>query len=108
MAASARGPVDKAAWSQMAKRCLACAEHYENQQAVLDSHAATRNRRIHRRWTQTPQERLSPPTMTKVQTRKEVGDREAAPASTHALAVLYSECCLAREYAEWMLCAGAR
>jgi hypothetical protein len=29
MAASARGPVDKAAWSQMAKRCLACAEHYE-------------------------------------------------------------------------------
>jgi hypothetical protein len=53
MAASARGPVDKAAWSQMAKRCLACAEHYENQQAVLDSHAATRNRRIHRRWTQT-------------------------------------------------------
>ena len=29
MAASAPNPVDKATWSQMAKRCLACAEHYE-------------------------------------------------------------------------------
>jgi hypothetical protein len=37
-------------------------------------------------------------TMTKVETREEVGDRAAAPASTHALAVLYSD--LAREYAE--------
>ena len=31
MAASARNPVDKTTWSQMAKRCLACAEYYENQ-----------------------------------------------------------------------------
>ena len=53
MAASARDPVDKATWSQMAKRCLACAEYYENQQAALDCQAETRNRRIHRRWTQT-------------------------------------------------------
>jgi hypothetical protein len=33
--------------------------------------------------------------MTKVQTREEVG-----PSIPHALAVVYSECCLAREYAE--------
>ena len=53
MAASARNPVDKATWSQMAKRCLACAEYYENQQSALDGQAAARNRRAHRRWAQT-------------------------------------------------------
>ena len=53
MAASARNPVDKATWSQMAKRCLACAEHHENQQWALDGQAAARNRRAHRRWAQT-------------------------------------------------------
>jgi len=47
------GPVDKATWSQMAKRCLACAEHYDNQQAATDSRARDRNRRTHRRWAQT-------------------------------------------------------
>jgi hypothetical protein len=45
MAASARNPVDKATWSQMAKRCLARAEHYENHQAALDRQARDRNRR---------------------------------------------------------------
>jgi hypothetical protein len=53
MAASARNPVDKATWSQMAKRCLACAEHYENRQSAFDRQAETRNRRTHRRWAQT-------------------------------------------------------
>ena len=53
MAAAARDPVDKATWCQMAKRCLACAEHYENQQAALDSRARDHNRRIYRRWAQT-------------------------------------------------------
>ena len=53
MAASARNPVDKATWSQMAKRCLACAEYYENQQSALDGQAVARNRRAHRRWAQT-------------------------------------------------------
>jgi hypothetical protein len=52
MAASARHSVDKATWSQMARRCLACAEHYENQQAALDR-ARDHNRRTHRRWAQT-------------------------------------------------------
>jgi hypothetical protein len=53
MATSARNAVDKATWSQMAKRCLACAEHYENQQSALDRQVETRNRRTHRRWAQT-------------------------------------------------------
>jgi hypothetical protein len=53
MVASARNPVDKATWSQMAKRCLACAEYYENHQAALDRQARDRNRRTHRRLAQT-------------------------------------------------------
>ena len=53
MAASARNPVDKATWSPMAKRCLACAEYYENQQSALDGQAVAHNRRAHRRWAQT-------------------------------------------------------
>ena len=53
MAASVRNPVDKATWSQMAKRCLACAEYYENQQSALDSQARHHNRRTYRRWAQT-------------------------------------------------------
>jgi hypothetical protein len=52
MAASARNPVDKATWSQMVKRCLACAEYYESQQSAL-YRAEARNRRTHRRWAQT-------------------------------------------------------
>jgi hypothetical protein len=53
MAASARHSVDKATWSQMARWCLACAEHYENQQAALDSRARDHNRRTYRRRAQT-------------------------------------------------------
>jgi hypothetical protein len=53
MASSARNAVDKATWSQMAKRWLACAEYDEDQQSVLDKQVETRRRTTHRRWTQT-------------------------------------------------------
>ena len=50
MASSARNAVDKATWSQMAKRC---AEYDEDQQSVLDKQVEARRRTTYRRWTQT-------------------------------------------------------
>jgi hypothetical protein len=53
MASSARNAVDRATWSQMAKRWQACAEYYEDQQSALDTEAEARRRTPPRRWTQT-------------------------------------------------------
>jgi hypothetical protein len=47
MASSARDAVDKATWSQMAKRWQACAKYHEDQLSALDIQAETRHRRTH-------------------------------------------------------------
>ena len=47
MATSTRDAADKATWSQMAKRWLACAEYHEDEQSTLGTRAESRHRKIH-------------------------------------------------------------
>ena len=47
MATSTRDAADKATWSQMAKRWLACAEYHEDEQSALGTRAESRHRKIH-------------------------------------------------------------
>ena len=47
MASSSRDAADKATWSQMAKRWLACAEYHEDEQSALGARAESRHRKIH-------------------------------------------------------------
>ena len=47
MASFARDAVDKATWSQMAKRWQACAKYYEDQLSALEIQAETRRRKTH-------------------------------------------------------------
>jgi hypothetical protein len=43
--ASTRDAADKATWSQMAKRWLACAECHEDEQSALGARAESRHRK---------------------------------------------------------------
>jgi hypothetical protein len=45
MASSTRDAADKATWSQMAKRWLACAEYHEDEQSALGARAESRHRK---------------------------------------------------------------
>ena len=45
MATSTRDAADKATWSQMAKRWLACAEYHEDEQSALGTRAESRHRK---------------------------------------------------------------
>jgi hypothetical protein len=47
MATSTRDAADKATWSQMAKRWLACAEYHEDEQSTLGTRTESRQRKIH-------------------------------------------------------------
>jgi hypothetical protein len=52
MATSTRDAADKATWSQMAKRWLACAECHEDEQSALGARAESRHRKMHSGWAQ--------------------------------------------------------